>query len=291
MAITVTGLFVYPIKSCKGIAIERGEVMATGFKHDRAWMVVDAEGKFLSQRKYPRMALIYTGIDEAVKRLSVWADGIEERLSICWEELTGEMVDVEVWGDACKAYDAGDEAAKWFSDFLGGDFRLVYKVQSVKRKTDLDYSAEGEEVGFADAFQFLITSETSLEDLNERLDEAVPMERFRTNIVVSGGEAYEEDVWLDILVGGLRMKVVKPCARCKITAVDHETGEVKKAAVLTELAKYRRWGKGGGVLFGTNLMAKGLGEIGIGDVVAVKGKLGVGVLGMGEDELMGVVKG
>ena len=286
----VTGLFVYPIKSCKGFAIEKGEVTATGFKHDRQWMVVDSDGVFLSQRKYAKMALIYTGIDEAKGVLHVWADGVEERLSIKWDELDGEMVDVEVWGDACKAYDAGDAAARWFSGFLGGDFRLVYKAQDVIRQTDLDFTNEGEQTGFSDGFAFLITSEASLNELNGRMDEGVPMARFRANIVVNGEAGFDEDYWLRLRVGEMVMRVVKPCGRCKITEIDHETGEVKKAKVLTELAKFRRWGKSG-VFFGTNLMADGVGEIVVGGEVVVLERLEVGVLEIEKEDFAWLVKG
>ena len=261
--LTLSQLYVYPIKSCGGVALESAAVDATGMRHDRRWMLVDETGEFLSQRKLPRMALISVRL--APEHLIVGAPGMPD-LEVPLEPETGNLVDVCVWGDAGRGVPAGEEADRWFGEFLEFPCRLVYKPDGDVRLVDSMYAEDGDQVGFADGFAFLLISEASLEDLNERLEEPVPMNRFRPNLVVRGCEAYAEDRWSRIRVGAVPFRVAEPCWRCAITLVDQKTGARGKEPLRT-LATYRRSSEG--VLFGRNLIHASLGTLHIGDPVEV----------------------
>jgi uncharacterized protein YcbX len=260
---TLSGLYVYPIKSCGGVALESAAVSATGLRHDRRWMLVDGAGGFLSQRRLPRMALI--SVRFAPERLIVGAPGMPD-LEVPLHPETADLVDVCLWGDAGRGAPVGDEADRWFAEFLEFPCRLVYKPDEDVRLVDSLYAGDGDQVGFADGFSFLLISEGSLDDLNGRLEEPVQMNRFRPNLVVSGCEPYAEDGWSRIRVGSVPFRVAEPCPRCAITMVDQETGARGKEPLRT-LATYRRSGEG--VLFGRNLIHASLGTVRVGDPVEV----------------------
>jgi uncharacterized protein YcbX len=219
-------LFVYPVKSCAGIEVAEALLTETGFDLDRAWMVVDAEGEFVSQRELPRMALIQPTLKhlEVVLRapgmlaLHLAIDGVEE------------PVRVKVWNDEVAAYDMGDLAAQWFSDFLGQPLRLVRFDPEQKRLSNKTWTGDIDaEVAFNDGFSILVISEASLAELNRKLKVPVTMARFRPNLVLSGLDAHGEDhldeIRIDTPEGPVRLKLVKPCARCPIPNVDPLTGE------------------------------------------------------------------
>ena len=227
----IAQLFVYPVKSCAGIALQEAVLTETGLDLDRAWMVVDAEGEFVSQRELPRMALIRPQLKtyEMVLRapgmlaLHVEIDKVEK------------PVTVRVWDDSCSAYDMGDVAAQWFSDFLGpacGPLRLVRFDPEQRRLSSLKWTKGVEaENQFADGFALLVTSEASLADFNTRLAAAghkpVGIERFRPNLVLRGVEAFDEDrlgvLQITTGEGTARLDMVKPCARCPIPNIDPAT--------------------------------------------------------------------
>ena len=227
----ISRLFVYPIKSCAGVALDESVLTETGLDLDRAWMVVDEEGEFVSQRELPRMALIRPQLKhyEVVLR----APGM---LAL---HLTIDAVEaparVRIWNDEVAAYDMGDIAAQWFSDFLGRKLRLVRFDPEHRRLSDPRWTGGVEAPNqFSDGYPVLVISEASLQGLNERLaaagEQPVTMERFRPNIVLSGVEAHDEDR-LDLLriatTGGeVQLKPVKPCPRCPIPNVDPATAEV-----------------------------------------------------------------
>lgn len=260
---TLSQLYVYPIKSCGGIALDSAAVSATGLRYDRRWMLVDEAGGFLSQRKLPRMALI--SVRFGPEHLIVGAPGMPD-LEVPLHPETGDLVDVCVWGDAGRGAPVGDEADRWFGEFLGFPYRLIYKPYDDVRLVDSLYAEDGDQVGFADGFSFLLISEASLDDLNGRLEEPVPMNRFRPNLVVRGCEPYAEDRWSLILIGTVPFRVAEPCPRCAITTVDQKTGARGKEPLRT-LATYRRSGEE--VLFGRNLIHASLGTVRVGDPVEV----------------------
>lgn len=261
----LVGIHVYPIKSCRGTPMGEARVAARGLHHDRRWMVTDPEGGFLTQRKHPRMALIEPRLEGEALRVS--APGAEPLLVPV--DAPGPRTEVAVWRSRSKAIDQGDDAATWFSEFLETPCRFVRQADDAGRAV-LSRVRQGRRtpVAFADRYPFLLTTVESLGDLNERMPEALPMDRFRPNLVVAGGRPFEEDAWRRIRVGAVRFSVEKPCARCAITTVDQRTA-ARGAEPLRTLGTYRRGPRG--VLFGQNLVHEGEGVLREGaDVVVLE---------------------
>ncbi|MDO8280653.1 MAG: MOSC N-terminal beta barrel domain-containing protein [Burkholderiaceae bacterium] len=228
---TISRIFVYPVKSCAGVELRESLLIETGLEFDRAWMVVDEHGQGVTQRELPRMALIKPQMrySDVVLRapgmlaLHLAMDGVEA------------PVKVKVWGETVAAYDMGDLAAQWFSDFLGAKLRLARFDPAHKRVSSAQWTGPVEALNqFSDAFALLVTSEASLAPLNERLAAAghppVDMERFRPNIVLDGIPAHEEDrldqMHIATAEGEIVLKPVKPCVRCPIPDVDPATAVV-----------------------------------------------------------------
>jgi len=256
----VSGLAVYPVKSCRGIELEEAMVGATGFDLDRQWMVVDADGRFLSQREAPELAQIEVAVGDG--RLSLRAPDLPT-LSVSLETPPGSAGKVEVWRDRCAAVDEGDAAAGWFTRHLGREARLVRMAGDDSRALSTE-TVQGVAVSFADAFPFLLVSEASLEELKRRLETPVPMNRFRPNIVVAGCAPHAEDSWSRVGIGEVVFQVANPCARCVITTTDQWTGE-RGPEPLRTLASYRM--VAGKVLFGQNLVHTNRGLVRVGDRV------------------------
>lgn len=241
----IARLFVYPVKSCAGVELTEALLTEAGLDLDRAWMVVDAQGRFVSQREVPRMALVKVQLKlhEVVLR----APGMLA-LHLQIDEVEGPAT-VQVWDDRVPAFDMGPVAAQWFSDFLGRPLRLVRFDPEHRRLSSMKWTGGIEAPNqFADAFPLLVTSEASLQELNARLAAAgqapVAIERFRPNLVLAGVEAHDEDRldMLRIATGqageGVRLQPVKPCARCTVPDVDPATGE-RGTAVADTLQAYR----------------------------------------------------
>ncbi|WP_457667377.1 MOSC domain-containing protein [Thiolapillus sp.] len=247
MSILLSGLYRYPIKSLRGEALDTMEVGPRGPVHDRHWMVVTPEGRFLTQRELPRMALVRPRIMET--GLLLHAPGMFD-LEVPAD--SDEVMEVQVWRDACVARVMNAAADQWLSDFLGVACRLVYLPQEQRRQVDQDYARSEDQVGFADGFPFLLISRASLDDLNRRMGLELPMERFRPNLVVEGCDAYAEDSWKRIRIGDIDFRVVKPCSRCVIPTVNPETGEREGNEPLKTLMSYRK--EGNNVYFGQNLL-------------------------------------
>jgi uncharacterized protein YcbX len=264
MTVKLTGLTVHPIKSARGIALQDSEVDEFGLRYDRRWMVVDDAGEFLSQRSNPRLALVSPSIQDGVLRVD--APGMST-LETPLEPVTAVTTSVTIWNDACAATWLGERPARWFTEFLGGSCSLVHMAPYTMRAADPAYAPDGVRVSFADAFPFLLISEESLGDLNRRLAVPLPMNRFRPNLVVAGGEPYEEDRWDRIQIGAIQLRIVKPCARCVVTTTDQTTGERGREPLRT-LATYRTID--GKVMFGQNVVHEGRGRLRIGDHVMVR---------------------
>jgi uncharacterized protein YcbX len=256
-AVRVQSLHVYPVKSCAGIEVREALVVETGFDLDRAWMVVDPDGRFLSQRELPRLALVRTALrsDDLVLR----APGMLA-LHLALDRIEGTC-EVSVWKDRLPAGDMGDLCARWFSDFLGREVRLVRFDPEQRRTADRRWTHDVEaEVSFQDGFPLLVVSSASLAEVNRRLAARgaapVTMARFRPNIVLDGLDAHAEDgigdLELETDAGPLRLRLVKPCARCTIPDVDPATGETGHA-VGDVLAGYRTDPRAdGAITFGMN---------------------------------------
>jgi uncharacterized protein len=250
--IRVSGLHVYPVKSARGLTVERWPVDAFGLAEDRRFMVVDAQGAFMTQRRHPHMALLSVELLEEELRLTYPG---QQPLTVK-RPTPGDSEVVEIWGDAVAGERVGAEAATWLSEALGTACRLVHMAEQTKRPVDPDFASTPARVSFADGFPFLLISEASLADLNRRLESPVTMDRFRPNIVVSGADAFEEDTWRELRIGDLHFEVVKPCARCVLTTVEPTTGVTGKEPLRT-LATYRN--VEGSVLFGQNIIHRGQG--------------------------------
>ena len=262
MPMTLSHLFVYPVKSLRGLSVNSWPVDEFGFKHDRRWMVIDRSGVALTLRELPRMTLIEPSLKD--DQLELTAPGMSKLMVP--SESDAELT-VTVWGDSPQALDCGPAASAWLSDFLNADVRLVYMPDSSFRRIDRNYCVDERRVSFTDGYPFLLISQESLDELNRRLDAPIGMERFRPNLVVSGASApHAEDDWKRIRIGVVGFDLVKLCARCAVPTVDPETGEGGKEPTRT-LATYRR--KNGKVYFGQNLIHDALGTLAIGDRVEI----------------------
>ncbi|GAA0880770.1 MOSC domain-containing protein [Algoriphagus jejuensis] len=261
--LTVQDIFIYPIKSLGGIRLNDAVVEEKGFRYDRRWMLVDAEGVSITQRKYPQLALIQVALGE--KGLRVFKKTAEEiYVEIPYDLATGPALRVTIWDDQVLAKTVHPDFDVWFSNFLGVKVSLVNMPESAHRKVDARYAVHGESVSFADGMPYLLIGQESLNDLNSRLEVSVPMNRFRPNIVFAGGSPFLEDSLRKIKVGELEFQIVKPCARCVLTTVDQESG-VKGKEPLKTLASYRTIN--GKVYFGQNLVALQSGTIKVGDEI------------------------
>ena len=264
---TITRLFVYPVKSCAGIDVQEALLTETGLDLDRAWMVVDAQGVFMTQRTLPRMALIRPQLksEEMVLR----APGMLA-LHVAIDQVEAPAT-VTVWRDTVPAWDMGVVAAQWFTDFLGQACRLIRFDPEVRRLSSLDWT-DGVEAPnqFADGFPLLLTSEASIDEFNGRLVAAghapVGIERFRPNIVLGGVGAHDEDRVDMVRVDagepeGVHLQPVKPCARCPIPNVDPATAEIAPS-VSDTLRTYRQDKRvGGAITFGMNaIVRQGVGQ-------------------------------
>jgi uncharacterized protein len=265
VTLRLTGLVIYPIKSARGIALQESVVDAFGLRYDRRWMVVNPSGEFLSQRTHPRLALVTPEIDGDLLRISAPE---MPPLELPLRPMDTVRSRVAVWRDICPASWLGEDAAGWFSEFLNCACSLVHMADSVVRPADPEFAPPGTRVSFADGFPFLLISEESLADLNRRLTEPLPMNRFRPNLIVAGGDAYVEDQWQSIEIGQIPMRVVKSCGRCVVTTTDQSTAERGKEPLRT-LATYRH--REGEVMFGQNVLHEVGGRLAVGDPVVVRG--------------------
>ncbi|HUQ27447.1 MAG TPA: MOSC N-terminal beta barrel domain-containing protein [Usitatibacter sp.] len=266
MPVTVSALNFYPVKGLKGIGLEEAKCTELGIEHDRRWMVVDRDGEFLSQREHPKMATVWTEIGDAFLALSA-PDVGEVRVPLRPEG--GRKLRVQVWGTGCDAVPSSREADQWLTDYLGVQCMLVYMPDDSKRYSNPKFGGADKRVGFADGYAYLLAGEASLADLNAKLmaqgHPAIPMNRFRPNIVVSGAGAFAEDEWHDLKIGDALLRTAKPCGRCQVPSTDQATGEVHGPEPLATLATYREGPFG--VQFGMNLVTLRQGTIRVGDPV------------------------
>ncbi|MFN8515679.1 MAG: MOSC domain-containing protein [Chloroflexia bacterium] len=250
--------------------LTEGEITLRGFAHDREPMLIDnATGTFLTQREFPRMALVRPHLANGALRVE--ASGMEPLTVPIVAE--GPERSVLIWRDTCPAVDQGDELAGWFGAFLGTDCRVVRLPDAYRRQVDQTFAPSADDqVGFADGFPFLLISEESLADLNSRLDAPLLMNRFRPNIVVRGGGPFWEDRVGTFRIGEITFRCVKPCARCPITTTEQETAIVGKEPLRT-LATFRRGGihvpgpVRGAAYFGQNVTHDATGVIRVGESI------------------------
>ncbi len=262
----ISELAIYPVKSMRQIQLQKSELQFGGLKHDRRWMVVDDKGVMVTQRQVARLCLIQSEllnpkVDCSLKITAVNMPAIKVNMP------DGSVArKVIVWEDECNAYDAGNEVAKWLSEFLNIECRLVYFPDDETRIVDQTYAQPNDQTVFSDGFPILLTTQASLNDLNSRLNEVIPMARFRPNIVVSGCEAFAEDRWKMLKAGDIFLRIVKPCSRCVIPSIDIASAERGSEPTKT-LITYRKHDHK--IIFGQNVIADGSGIIETGMPVEV----------------------
>jgi uncharacterized protein len=269
----VSGLNIYPVKSGRGIALESARVAPMGLLHDRQWMIIDAMGIFLTQRDTPQLAQLVSVVDDAGGLTLAVAGHFHVHVPV--PETTAPTVMATVWKSRFPARLAGGIISEKLSAWLGKTVQLVRFPEPGARMSNPIWAGPDAPVGFADAYPVLVALAESLDDLNAHLATALPMDRFRTNIVITGATAWADDTWQRIRIGESEFDLVKPCDRCLVTTTDQTTGTRTGPEPLTTLAKLRLFKVGGsnGVYFGTNAVPNALphggGMIHVGDSVEV----------------------
>lgn len=267
--LTITEIWIYPIKSLGGIRVNHARVFEKGLEFDRRWMLVDENDTFMTQRLYPRMSLFKMAIN-GQKVIISFRDPKSENInnpSIILDASSpalGKAIKARVWDDVVDVVETDKRISEWFSDLLQMNCRLVNFPELNHRLVDAKYQVNNENVSLADAYPFLIIGQRSLDDLNARLAVPVPMDRFRPNFVFSGGEPFDEDSWRYFRIGNNRFAAVKRCARCALPTIDQETAEKGSEPLLT-LSTFRKVDNK--VLFGQNLVALDHHSVTVGDTI------------------------
>ncbi|MBK6453573.1 MAG: MOSC N-terminal beta barrel domain-containing protein [Proteobacteria bacterium] len=262
--ITLASLFVYPVKSCRGIQLLQAQLTPRGLQYDREWMVVSHDGRFLTQREAPRLALVGTALHD--DHLELTAPGLPTLAVPLQRPVRSASVEVTVWRDHVLAVDEGQAAADWFGEHLRRDVRLVRFDDSRPRPTDPAWSQGlAGTSAFADGYPVLVLSRASLDDLNARLPSPLPVDRFRPNVFLDGCAPYAEDSIRGLESEQMRLQIVKPCTRCIITTTDQATAVLQGNEPLRTLKTYRWDGALHGVKFGQNAIVErpGLLEVGV----------------------------
>lgn len=269
MSLQLSEIFIYPIKSLGGISLSEALVEQRGLQFDRRMVLVDQNGIFITQRDFPQMALLKTTIRD--KNLVVTNSLSNHSIILPLNpdnNTSSERIRVKIWNDECEAVIVSKEADEFFSDMIGIKCSLMYMPENEFRLVDPErkYVSENHPVSFADGYPFLIIGQSSLDDLNKRLENPLPMNRFRPNFVFTGGQTFEEDEWKDFTIGDIKFKAVKPCARCVITTTDQQTAE-RSDEPLRTLSTFRK--NGNKVLFGMNLVTYDEGKVKVGDKITL----------------------
>jgi uncharacterized protein YcbX len=251
---------IYPVKSLRGIPLSESIVERRGLQFDRRWMLVDQKNQFFTQREFPKMATLVPEIKGDGLQISAG----ESRVLIPFETNSAETARVKIWKSSCRARVYEDSINEFFRDVLETDCKLVVMPEETERRVNRFYAVKKDDhVSFADGYPFLLIGENSLADLNERLADAVPMNRFRPNLVVSGAGAFAEDGWKKIRIGEAIFHIVKPCARCVMTTIDQIDGVKTGVEPLKTLAGFRvpKRSVKKKILFGQNLIAESAGAV------------------------------
>lgn len=258
----VSEIWIYPVKSLGGIRLDASNVLPKGLEHDRRWMLIDENNTCMTQREYPAMALFKLQWQEG-KFLIHYSGEFMELPFIN----AGDNMQAVIWDDTVEVVEVNNQLSNWIADLLKTKCRLVAFPEKNVRPVEIQYALKNEQVSLADAYPLLIIGQSSLDDLNKRLKDPLPMNRFRPNIVFTGGDAFEEDGWKNFRIGKTRFAGIKPCARCVLTTVDQHTGEKGKEPLVT-LATYRK--RGNNIYFGQNLLPLDGHEIKMGDEIILE---------------------
>jgi hypothetical protein len=261
----VSQLYIYPIKSLGGIASPAVNITDRGFEHDRRWMLVDDHGRFISQREVAAMALLK--VELTTNGLKVYHQyESTDILSIPFAAYSNHSISVKIWDSSCEAVLVSKEADEWFSQKLNLSCKLVYMTDDTKINIDERYNINNSINSFSDGYPILMIGEASLNDLNSKTTETIPMNRFRPNLVFTGGDAFIENTMKEFEINGQKFHGVKPCARCVVTTIDQSTA-IKGKEPLRTLATYRN--ANNKIYFGENVIAANIGQINIGDTINI----------------------
>lgn len=260
--VTVSELYIHPVKSLQGIAVKEITLDKFGAEFDRRWMVVDQQGQFITQRQIAAMATLSTAMLDGQLQLKD-SDGA----SLLVASASDIAQPVVVWDDTVIANDCGDEVACWLSERLATPCRLVHMPKTTDRLVSPKYSGGKNTVGFADGFPLMLISQPSLDAINSRLEEPIIMARFRPNIVVEGCEAFAEDQWQGLHNDSLQLDIVKPCSRCVMPSLDPITGQRHKT-LNRVLASFRR--RDGEIYVGQNMVVQAGNTVAVGDLLTVE---------------------
>lgn len=244
--LSVSEIWIYPVKSLGGIRMQSSPVLPKGLEYDRRWMLIDEQGNFMTQRACPEMALFKLSYHTGSFSIHYSGESIILPFTSAGTSLTAQL-----WDDTVIVNEVSHQHSEWFSERLEMNCKLVSFPESNARPVDKNYAVSNDQVSLADAYPLLIIGQSSLDDLNQRVTMPLPMNRFRPNIVFTGGEPYEEDGWDHFRIGQNRFAAVKLCSRCVLTTVDQETG-IKGTEPLTTLATYRK--RDNKIFFGQNLI-------------------------------------
>jgi uncharacterized protein len=255
-------IFVYPVKSMGGIEMPLAQVEPRGLRWDRRWMLVTPDGQAITQREFPKLARVRVLVDDERLILRLPSG---ENLEVAEEPEEDTPMRVTLWGTTCDAQNASTEAGSVLSRYLGAPCRLVYMPESSRRGVDPQHARNGDLVGFADAYPFMMLGEESVADLNTRLPSPLPMNRFRPNFVISGFGPYGEDTFGPVRVGESDFVGARNCHRCVVMTVSQERGEFDGKEPLHTLSTYRKTDNQ--VAFGRYLLGPGKGVVRAGDVV------------------------
>ena len=258
LLLKLSKIFIYPIKSLGGISVSSAIAELRGLKYDRRYLLVDEDGLFLTQRNFPQMALLKLSFEDNGFKVLDTMDNSHTIIPL--ESDSKETIKVTVWDNVCNASRVGKDLDNWFSHAIGKKCSLVYMPDSEKRMVERKYINEEHIVSFADAYPYLLIGQSSLDDLNTRLEARLPINRFRPNFVFTGGNPYEEDQWKDFRIGNVEFTAVKPCARCVITTINQETAERDNEPLKT-LSEYRAFNNK--IMFGMNLICKSIGRVSV----------------------------
>ena len=262
--LTVSQLFIYPIKSLGGIEVQSSHVGERGLQYDRRWMLIDEQGRFITQREHKQLALFRTAID-ADHLIVYHQQDPSNKLFVPLQVAADQSLEVTIWEDVCRATAINAAADAWFSERVGMKLRLVYMPDGSRREVDPDYAFEKENTSFSDGYPMLMIGQASLDHLNAQLQQPLPMDRFRPNIVFTGGEPHQEDQMKSFSIKGMKMLGVKPCARCVMTTIDQATGAAGQEPLAT-LSTYRK--RNNKIYFGQNVIPKSFGIINVGDTIS-----------------------
>ena len=269
----ITSIHIYPIKSLGGISLPNAKLTSRGLEHDRRFMLTNKAGKFMTQRSTATMALLKTQIEG--DQLVVWNSQMPKHkivFPLKPKHFSKQQI-VEIWEDTCTANVLHKGINKWFSRQLKQDCQLVYMPENSHRAVDKKYGKKGEIVSFADGYPILLLGNASMDDLNARLKEPVPSDRFRANILFNGGTPFEEDKWVNFSINKQQFRAAKLCNRCQVPNINQQTGKMEKEPNRT-LATFRKIDKN--IKMGQNLCwekdkSKGKAIIAVGDKIR-KGK-------------------